>query len=382
MRIVATQLRHIVALGEAPARDVVVCDEHRALARRAAARACVLLRNERVGDLAVLPLDEKILRRIAVIGRLATKPNLGDPGSSNVHPPSAVTILDGLRAALPGVELVDDPALADAAIVVVGYRAVDEGESMFATDDASLQVLPWPLRSRLVGHALRWLVGRFQARGKLYGGDRAHLALRAGDEALIARVAAANPRTIVVVIAGSAVEMEAWRKIAPAIVLAWYPGMEGGHAIADVLLGRVEPGGRLPFVMAADPEHLPHFDRDARKIRYERWHGYKQLERDQHAPAFPFGFGLGYTTMTLADLRVDLNAHTATVRVANTGSRSGSTVVQLYALREGEPRELVGFTRVELAAGEASAVSIAWRGRDADRFEAAQWAGDPAAARD
>jgi len=378
-RIIATQLRHEASLGEAPTRDVVACDEHRALARRAAARAMVLLRNEG----GVLPLDG--VRRLAVFGRLATKPNLGDLGSSNVHPPTTVTILDGLRAALPDVAINydGDAAAADAAIVVVGYRSVDEGEYMFATDEASLRLMPWPLSTKLAARAIDWLVQRYQASGRVYGGDRASLTLRAQDEELIARVAAANPRTIVVVIAGSAVIAEAWRKSVPAILLVWYPGMEGGHALADVVLGRVEPGGRLPFSIPTAAEHLPPFNRDARRIRYDRWHGYRKLERDDHPPAFPFGFGLGYTSFRFTELSVDTRGRTATVTVHNTGARDGSAVVQLYATRDREPRQLVGFTRCDLAAGATRTVTFGWRRIDEPasvRFEAARYAGDPQAA--
>ncbi len=395
VRIVATQLRHEAGLaGEPPARDVVAGSEHRALARRAGSRAVTLLRNEAVTGTPVLPLEPTSLQRLAVIGRLASKPNLGDPGSSNVHPPSTVTILDGLRAALSGVAIDTDEgaaATADAAIVVVGYRAADEGEYLLATDPASLALLPWPLSTELVGRGLRWLATRYQTTGKIHGGDRATLTLRPEDEALIARVAAANPRTIVVVIAGSAVVMERWRSQVPAILLAWYPGMEGGHAVADVLLGRAEPGGRLPFAIPTSPDHLPEFDRDARRIKYERWHGYRKLACEHHAPAFSFGFGLAYTTFRFAKLVVDRAAHVAIVEVTNTGTRTGSAVVQLYATTGTEPRQLIGFARAELAAGEMAVVTVRWRaatlarwvgGRfvtstDPVRFEAARWAGDP-----
>ncbi len=392
-RILATQLRHEASLADIPEPGVVAGEPHRALARRAAARAMTLLRNE-----SILPLDPAALRRIAVIGRLASKPNLGDPGSSNVHPPSTVTILDGLRAALPNVEIDTDESAAgqaDVAIVVVGYRAVDEGEYMLATDQAALELLPWPLSTKLAGRAVRWLSNRFQTTGKIYGGDRASLTLRPEDEALIARVAAANRRTIVVVIAGSAVIMEAWRTRVPAIVLAWYPGMEGGHALADVVLGREEPGGRLPFVIPAVAEHLPYFDREARAIRYDRLHGYRKLACESREPAFAFGFGLGYTTFALAELAVDARTSTATCTLTNTGARDGAAVVQLYARLGAEPRQLVGFARVELAAGARATVLIRWRAASLGRrrgarwiaptgpvrFEAGLYAGDPEALR-
>ena len=108
-------------------------------------------------------------------------------------------------------------------------------------------------------------------------------------------MAAANPRTVVVIMAGSAVIVERWRASVPGIVVLWYPGSEGGRALADVLLGAADPGGRLPFAVPTDPAHLPYFDKAATRIVYDRWHGQRLLDRDGHAPAFPLGFGLSYT---------------------------------------------------------------------------------------
>jgi beta-glucosidase len=404
--VIATQLRFAAeARGEVPARDVVACEAHRALARRAAAEAMVLLRNEA----AALPIAPSSVARIAVIGRLATAANLGDRGSSNVHPPSTCSPLDGLAAVLPVIhDDGRDPARAaavaagaDAAIVVVGYRDVDEGEYLFAVDDRAMQLLPWPLSTRVATRAAQWLARRFERRGGASGGasggDRRDLRLRAADEALLAAVAAANPRTVAVVIAGSAVDLSAWRDRVAAIVLAWYPGMEGGRALADVITGAAEPGGRLPFAIAACDDDLPAFDREARAIRYDRWYGYRKLDRDGRAPAFPFGFGLGYTTWSLAELVVgDARAE---VRVTNTGTRDGATVIQLYAIAatsgDRPARQLVGFARISLAAGATAALELAWSAQPLSRrdgagrwsvvpgryrFEAGRWLGDPDAA--
>ena len=106
---------------------------------------------------------------------------------------------------------------------------------------------------------------------------------------------------------GSGVIMEDWRERVPAILMLWYPGMEGGHALADVLLGRVNPSGKLSFVIPKRAEDLPFFDRDATEIEYDLWHGYRKLERDGHTPAFPFGFGLSYTSYRYANLTLAQN---------------------------------------------------------------------------
>ena len=131
--------------------------------------------------------------------------------------------------------------------------------------------------------------------------------------------------SVVAIMTGSAVITEAWREQVPAILVLWYPGMEGGRALADLLLGRANPSGRLPCVFPVRAEDLPYFDRNATQITYDLWHGYRKLERDGAQPAFPFGFGLSYTTFQLSDLRLEQTeisadgALEASVKVTNTG---------------------------------------------------------------
>lgn len=414
-RLIATQLRFAATVaGETPDRSVVASEAHRALAREAAVRSITLLRNAPVDGRPPLPLDVEAPGGIAVIGRLAAKPNTGDRGSSNVHPPRVVTPLEGLREAWPSAAITYDDggdharaaAIADdanAAIVVVGYTAADEGELVLALDEDAVRLMPPPANRPWVARLASWAMKRAGERGLAAGGDRERLTLRPGDEALIAAVAEANPRTIAVVMAGSAVLMEAFRERVPAILMVWYPGMEGGHALADVLSGRREPGGRLPFVVPADERHLPYFDREARSIRYDRWWGYRKLDRDGLTPAFPFGYGLGYTAFSIESPEVTRHAGglAAAATVTNTGDRDGDTVVQVYAGPEtpGERtprRQLIGFARVGLVAGESCRVEIEvslapLRRRDAAtrtwsiapgryRVEIARHAGDPEAA--
>jgi beta-glucosidase len=201
------------------------------------------------------------------------------------------------------------------------------------------------------------------------GGDRKVLTLHSADEALIQAVAASNPRTVVAMMGGSAIITENWRSQVPAILMLWYPGMEGGHAFADILLGKVNPSGKLPCVFAARPEDLPDYDMNAKAITYDLWHGYRKLERDGAIPAFPFGFGLSYTTFEFDHLRlsdVSLSAPdtlTASLEVTNSGSVVGETVVQVYvavpASRvERAPKELKAFRRIGLKAGETQTVQV------------------------
>ncbi len=138
----------------------------------------------------------------------------------------------------------------------------------------------------------RLLTGRIFPPGFAKGGDRKSLTLHAKDEDLLLAVAAANPRTIAVLVCGSAVIMERWREAVPAIVVLWYAGMEGGNALADILLGKKKPTGRLPFAIPTSADHLPPFDNKAKTVSYSPLHGQALLDHLGVQAAFPFGFGL------------------------------------------------------------------------------------------
>ncbi|MBN1439044.1 MAG: glycoside hydrolase family 3 C-terminal domain-containing protein [Anaerolineales bacterium] len=359
--------------------DIVACEAHRQLAREAAEKAIVLLQNE--GPL--LPL--KNVKKLAVIGRLAAEPNTGDGGSSNTRPPYVITPLEGLREALAGrAEIVyddgSDPARAaraargaDAAVVVAGYTHRDEGEFTSPDSIAELSILfppPAPEEESIAKNMqLNFRDRRGDADLTPTGGDRDRLTLHPEDEALILAVAAANPRTAAAMMGGSAIFTESWRRKVPAILMLWYPGMEGGRALAGILLGKINPSGRLPMAFAARTEDLPHFDKNAKAVTYDLWHGYRKLERDGNPPAFPFGFGLSYTTFAYSNLRLSDAAPdaggtlTAVVDVTNEGSMAGDTVVQIYASVpasrvERAPKELKAFRRVGLQPGETKTVRV------------------------
>lgn len=382
LRIIETQLRFAADHDRhAPSLQVVASSSHRALAREAAARSMVLLRNALVDGAPVLPLDPGALTRVAVVGRLADVPNTGDHGSSNVRAPSVVTALDGLRAALPDAEVVpvpeDDPAEAarvaascDVAIVVVGYTAADEGEradaSAFTGEMATL-FPPVPQGDERIQEVTVAGADSIDA-----GGDRERLTLRPVDEDIIRAVAAANPRTVVAIVAAGAVLTETWRWSVPGLLMAWYSGMEGGHALADVLLGRVDASGRLPFAVPTSEDHLPFFDREATSITYDRWHGQRLLDRLGVQAAYPFGFGLSYTTFSFGPptvRRTGAQTAQASVEVRNTGAREGRHVVQVYGVRRGsDERFLLGFAPVHLTAGSAQQIVVDLTLRPLDRW--------------
>lgn len=382
-RIVATLLRFDAVLSTpTPEATVIGRPEHVALAREAAARSVVLLRNEPVDGAPVLPLDPSTIRSIAVVGRLADRVNLGDGGSSDVYSLDNMTVLDGIRAAAPAADIVhtDGSDLgaatsvarsADAAIVVVGYTADDEGEfigdpgidlqHLFPPGDDEELAASFRTEPRLPTVRPDHVRGR-AGLGFSVGGDRGSLQLGEDDEALIRVIAAANPRTIVVIQAGSAVVVSGWIERVPALVQAWYGGQQAGHGLADVLFGSVNPSGRLPFTVPTDPAHLPDFDREADHVIYDRWHGWWRAERLRHEPQFPFGFGLSYTSFELTDssVHVSRDSVTATCTVSNTGDIDGADVVQVYARFTDPtvPPRLVGFRRVEIGAGDAVPVEI------------------------
>jgi beta-glucosidase len=369
LRVLTTQLR-FSDVGE-PARyapALVACDAHRTLARDVAARATVLLQNKPVRGTPLLPLDGSRVTKLAVVGRLAAMANLGDRGSSNVRAPSPVTVLDGLRAALPRASVRYDDGRdlarardlardADVVVLTAGLSYRDEGEHIAPT--AQLDLLKMfrfpPLRE------LPAIVRAAARRPQVHNaGDRTRLTLHPHDETLIAAVVRANPATIVVLMGGSALITEAWRHQVPTVLMAWYPGLEGGHAIADVLLGRAEPGGRLPSVWPRSEAGLPFFDRNARHIRYDNRLGQRALDAQGIDAAFSLAHGLTYThfRQTLKGIEARGDDGVARVVVENIGPRRGSELVTVWRHVNGAPSRLAGFARVVLDSGEAKTVDV------------------------
>ncbi|MYW05749.1 glycoside hydrolase family 3 protein [Streptomyces sp. SID3343] len=214
------------------------------------------------------------------------------------------------------------------------------------------------------------------------GFDRKDLALPGRSDELVRRVAAANPKTVVVVNAGSPVLMP-WRDEVAAVVWAWLPGQEGGAALADVLTGTVEPGGRLPTTYPAAEADVPVYS----TARVDNRHdysvqssniGYRAWALGDAAPAYPFGHGLGYTSWEYTDVAVkgDATGLTVEVTVANTGDRAGREVVQVYLetadgtlMGRQEPIRLVGFAKLDAEAGSTSTVTVEIDARTLARWD-------------
>jgi beta-glucosidase len=194
------------------------------------------------------------------------------------------------------------------------------------------------------------------------GFDRTSLTLPGRQDELVSAVAAANPRTVVVVNSGAPVLLP-WADDVAAVLVSWFPGQEFGNALGDVLTGSVEPGGRLPVTWPSSEEALPSVRPVNGELPYDEGLliGYRWYLATSHTPLFPFGHGLGYTTWAYEGMVVD--GDTVTVTVRNTGNRPGREVVQVYASRpdssvQRAPRWLVGSAVVDAAAGEVAKAAI------------------------
>ena len=421
-RTIATMLRFNVGKLPALHRSVVLCKEHLVLSQEVAEKSMVLLKNEIVDGVKLLPLNLKSGSKIAMFGRLAAARNIGDGGSSDVMAPNVVTPLVGIGEHFSNCEVIYEPGStlddqvrlakkSDVAVVVVGYTREEEGEFIGDSPDTVSMAAQIPRQDNpeLAREYEKYMREnhyfapdelRIKSRNGTFsiGGDRESLRLSDVDVELIHAVAKVQPRTIVVIVAGSAVVMSEWINEVPAVLMSWYSGINGGRALASILSGAVNPSGRLPFVIPKEESHLPFFDRNAKKITYDYWHGQWKLDRDGNEAMYPFGFGCSYTQFSISSPEIETKELIKfTCEVSNTGSRDGATVVQVYAGRkdsliERPSRRLVAFKRVELRAGEtkhvectASLQSLATRDTKTHswfiedglwNFEIAQFSGD------
>jgi beta-glucosidase len=313
---------------------------HRQLARQAAARAIVLLQN-RAG---LLPLGPAV-ERLAVVGPTADDEEVL---LANYHgtPSRAVTLLEGIRAAARARSVTVSYARG-AALAGGGGSSAQLGEAVAAARRSDLVVAVVGLDPRLEGEEHDSPLNP--------AGDRRSLGLPPGQERLVEAVVATGRPVIVVLTGGSALAVPWAAEHAAAILYAWYPGEEGGNAVADVLFGAASPAGRLPITIYRSADDLPPFTDYAMRGRT-----YRYLDRP---PLYAFGQGLSYTTFRYANLAVAPDRQTLSVEVQNTGARAGDEVVQAYVLPRGLPgyaprRWLAAFARVALAPGERRAVRL------------------------
>src|ERR1700690_3705233 len=335
--------------GEEPAGEVDTPAEI-AVARKSATEGIVLLKNER----GLLPIKPAMIRSIAVIGPSAAVARTGGGGSSNVKPKYAVTPF----------EAIGEHGGKKRFLIAYAQGATMEGEEQDkGKDSASL------LKDAVAVAANSDLAVVFvgnSSKLESEGHDRATLGLPAGQEELIKAVAAVNPRMVVVLIAGSPVLRDNWVGKVPALVAAWYPGQEGGHAIADILFGDSNPSGKLPMTFPKAWKDSPaygHYPGENGTVDYAEgiYVGYRHFDKHNVEPLFPFGHGLSYTTFAYSDLKV--SPREVSLAVRNSGSREGAEVVQLYigdshSSVDRPVKELKGFRRVVLKPGETKTVTF------------------------
>ncbi|HEY6805590.1 MAG TPA: glycoside hydrolase family 3 C-terminal domain-containing protein [Pyrinomonadaceae bacterium] len=324
--------------------------DHQAMARKIAEESFVLLKNENNA----LPLDANQVKSIAVIGENATALQAYGGGSARIKVFYEITPLEGI------LRKIGDRANVSYAM---GYNEKEDAQladqAVRAAKQADVVIYVGGLNHRRYYDA--------------EGIDRKDMKLPYKQDELLSRVVEANPKTIVVMFGGAPFEMGAWLQKAPALLQVWYPGMEGGNALANVLFGDVNPSGRLtctfPKRLEDSPAHaMGNYPGKDGVVRYEEGLlvGYRWFDTKNIDPLFPFGFGLSYTRFDYSNFGLQQDKDgvmTVQFQVKNVGSRDGAEVAQLY-VQDVKPRlprpvkELKGFRKVFLKAGESQTVSI------------------------
>ena len=342
VRVLKALIKTLPQYKEQP-KSVILSKEHTELSRRVAGKGTVLLKNENN----TLPVVNG--KRIAVVGRYADKINVGDHGSSNVYSPYTVTAFEGIKRRFGAENVVvyngcdtqkaaESVKTCDCIIVCVGSDYKQEGE--FLVNLGNIKQKP---------------VGK--------GGDRVGLSVPEEDVALIRALSETGKKIIVNVMGGSAYVIKEWADLADAILFSFYSGLEGGNALADVISGDVNPGGKLPFTIAEDEADYPPFLRiedKGREIDYGYYHGYTLFDKNSIEPQFPFGYGLSYTDFEIGNFKVtqDEKIIEVSADIKNIGSVDGDEVLQVYVSSDNSDRDrpvklLKGFKRVGVKAGES-----------------------------
>ena len=324
-------------------KEVILSEEHTALAREVASKGMVLLKNEKN----TLPVAKG--KKIAVVGRYADKINTGDHGSSNVFSPYTITPYQGLKNEF-GAENVAvyngcDTAKATEAVTFSDYVIVCVGSDWLQEGEFLVNM------------------GNVKQKPKGSGGDRATLRIPPEDVELINAMSRTGKKIIVNIMGGSAYVINDWIDNADAVVMSFYSGLEGGNALADLISGKKNFGGKLPFTIAFRDDDYPdflHIGAKDKDIDYGYYHGYTLFDKKNITPHFPFGFGLSYTSFELSDVKAELDGDEIEIdfTLKNTGEKDGDEVVQVYigSTREDVDRPvkvLKGFKRVSVSAGES-----------------------------
>jgi beta-glucosidase len=338
-QIIRTKLNFLAPKDSQYTKEKVGCLAHRDLAREAAEKCAVLLKN----DNQLLPLDFSKLNSIAVLGSLADKKQTGDLGSSAVRPAYIVSPLEGIKKLAnekfevftakqnDTIKQNEICSKADVVVIVAGTTFEDEGEYM---GFGKLREKSNPDKKSLL--VKMGVVG--------LGGDRKTLKLHQQDIDLIKRASSLNKNVIVCMVAGAAIMVEDWHSRTAAIIQHFYNGMEGGNALANLLFGNVNPSGKLPFTVPQNENDLPIFNSFDTVVNYGYYHGYTHFDKQHFPVRYPFGFGLSYSSFDIAPQAIHNKEYTTndsisiSVKIANLSAFKGGEVIQVYV---GFPQEEV-----------------------------------------
>ena len=329
-------------------KSVILSKEHTSLAREAATKGIVLLKNENK----ILPIPEG--KKIAVVGRYANKRNTGDHGSSNVFSPYAVTPYEGMknRFGEENVSVYNGSSCKEAMKVAVNsdYIVVCVGSDWLQEGEFLVNL------------------GNVSKKPKGSGGDRADLRIPEEDVTLIRALSTLGKKLIVNIMGGSAYVIKDWTDLADAVVMSFYSGLEGGNALADIISGDVNPAGKLPFTIAKKAEDYPpflHLGAKDKNIEYGYYHGYTLFDKKGIEAHFPFGFGLSYTDFDIKSTSCEKDEEkiTISVNVENKGKVDGDEVIQVYIGSNNTETDrpvkvLKGFKRVSVKTGETLTVEV------------------------
>lgn len=358
---------------------------HQAVALHVAEEGIVLLKNEDH----ILPLSSGSVHSIAVIGANADRPNSMGGGSSQVRALYEVTPLQGLRNLVGDhIQLNYAQGYTIARDAQADPEMIRQAAEAAAKSDVAIIVGGWT-------HGYNYTVWKDNA----YDAedvDKPNMDMPFGQNELIKAVLKANPRTIVVLIGGGAIDMTQWVGDTKGILQAWYPGLEGGNALAKILFGEVNPSGKLPVsfprkLADVPAEKLGEYPGDGKTVRYNEgiYVGYRYYDTYKVDPLFPFGHGLSYTTFSYSGLHVTATK-AATVEVTvrftvrNSGPVAGAEVAQLYVHQEKcsvdrPERELKSFHKVYLKPGESRVITLTLK-KDAFQYyneSRRQWVLEP-----
>lgn len=337
-----------------------------------ASESVVLLKNENN----VLPLQLDGIKSIAVIGDNATKKNALGGFGAGVKTKREVTPLEGLQNRLP-----ESITLNHARGYSERYSSTNEtqfGDVTVDKPETIDELEPELLEEALNAAKNSDAVIIFAGSNRDYeseASDRKDLELPFAQEELIQKVLDINPNTIVVMIAGAPFDIKTLSEKSNTLLWSWFNGSEGGNALADVILGNVNPSGKLPWTMPVDlkdsPAHATNSFPGGESVSYEEGIlvGYRWFDTKNIAPLYPFGYGLSYTSFEFSDLKTNKDTYTAdedikvSFTIKNTGSRDGKEVAQLYVSHsessvEKATQELKGFKKVLVKSGATEEVSI------------------------